>query len=77
MKVAGFSFAGFCALALAAGKTSVAPEVVQAAGFCGAFLGAMVGRGRATKRDKEPGEGPFSELSAPPVEKPEHEIGNF
>jgi hypothetical protein len=49
IKVAGFSLVGFCAVALAADKASLAPEVAQVAGFCGAFVGAIVGRGRAAR----------------------------
>ena len=50
MKVAGLSFVGFCAVSLAADKASLAPAAAQAAGFCGAFLGALVGRGKARQR---------------------------
>ena len=46
MKVAGLSFVGFCAVSLAADKASLAPALSQVAGFCGAFAGALVGRGR-------------------------------
>jgi hypothetical protein len=50
MKVAGLSFIGFCAISLAADKASLAPALSQVAGFCGAFAGALVGRGRRSRR---------------------------
>jgi hypothetical protein len=50
MKVAGLSFVGFCAVSLAADKASLAPALSQVAGFCGAFAGALVGRGRKSHR---------------------------
>jgi hypothetical protein len=50
MKVAGLSFVGFCAVSLAADKASLAPALSQVAGFCGAFAGALVGRGRNSRR---------------------------
>ena len=50
MKVAGLSFIGFCAVSLAADKASLAPALSQVAGFCGAFAGALVGRGRGGRR---------------------------
>lgn len=50
IKVAGLSLAGFCAVSLVADKVAVSPETSQLAGYCGAFLGALVGRGRAGRR---------------------------
>jgi len=50
IKVAGLSLAGFCAVSLVADKVAVSPETAQLAGYCGAFLGALVGRGRARER---------------------------
>lgn len=47
IKVAGLSLAGFCAVSLIADKVAVSPETSQLAGYCGAFLGALVGRGRS------------------------------
>jgi hypothetical protein len=46
IKVAGLSLAGFCAVSLIADKVAISPETSQVAGYCGAFLGALVGRGR-------------------------------
>jgi hypothetical protein len=55
MKVAGLSLAGFCAVSLVADKVISNPEASQVAGYCGAFLGALVGRGRAKKlRESQP-----------------------
>jgi hypothetical protein len=42
--------AGFCAVSLAADKVVANPEAAQLAGYCGAFLGALVGRGRRRER---------------------------
>jgi hypothetical protein len=50
IKVAGLSLAGFCAVSLVADKVAVSPETSQLAGYCGAFLGALVGRGRSLGR---------------------------
>ncbi len=63
MKVAGLSFVGFCAVSLAADKASLAPAIAQVAGFCGAFVGALVGRGRAKRRVS--GEAPAQEGEQP------------
>lgn len=52
IKVAGLSLAGFCAVSLVADKVAVNPEIGQLAGYCGAFLGALVGRGRARAADR-------------------------
>jgi hypothetical protein len=62
MKVAGLSFVGFCAVSLAADKASLAPAMTQVAGFCGAFVGALVGRGRAKRRVAEEKQGQKDEL---------------
>jgi hypothetical protein len=50
IKVAGLSFVGFCAVSFAADKVAFGPEAAQIAGYCGAFLGALVGRGRSARR---------------------------
>ena len=47
IKVAGLSLVGFCAVSLVADKVAVSPETSQLAGYCGAVLGALVGRGRS------------------------------
>jgi hypothetical protein len=47
IKVAGLSLAGFCAVSLLADKVAISPETSQIVGYCGAFLGALVGRGRS------------------------------
>lgn len=74
MKVAGLSFVGFCAVSLAADKASLAPAAAQVAGFCGAFVGALVGRGRA-RRNSVRGDSmtpdPAKEEGAPGVHTPE------
>ncbi|MFZ0594863.1 MAG: hypothetical protein WAM39_30670 [Bryobacteraceae bacterium] len=62
MKVAGLSFVGFCAVSLAADKASLAPAMAQVAGFCGAFVGALVGRGRAKRRSTAEAPGEKGEL---------------
>jgi hypothetical protein len=49
MKVASLSFAGFCAVSLVADKVITSPEASQIAGYCGAFVGALVGRGRSRR----------------------------
>jgi hypothetical protein len=53
LKVAGLSFVGFCAVSLAADKVALSPETAQWAGFCGAFLGALAGRGRPGRLSKQ------------------------
>jgi hypothetical protein len=50
IKVAGLSLVGFCAVSLVADKVAVSPETSQLAGYCGAVLGALVGRGRSLVR---------------------------
>lgn len=54
IKVAGLSLAGFCAVSLMADKVAVSPETSQLAGYCGAFLGALVGRTRGRRAAKKP-----------------------
>jgi hypothetical protein len=70
MKVAGLSFVGFCAVSLVADKASLAPAIAQAAGFCGAFVGALVGRGRARRQGagKKQGEAAPAEGELPKKE---------
>jgi hypothetical protein len=62
IKVAGLSLAGFCAVSLVADKVAMGPEASQIAGYCGAFLGALVGRGRARTR-RGPGDPTLEERS--------------
>jgi hypothetical protein len=50
IKVAGLSFVGFCAVSLVADKVAFGPEASQIAGYCGAFLGALAGRGRSARK---------------------------
>lgn len=50
LKVAGLSFAGFCAVSVAADRVDLGPMASQLAGFCGAFVGAMAARRR--RREK-------------------------
>jgi hypothetical protein len=50
IKVAGWSFVGFCAVSLVADKVAFGSEAAQVAGYCGAALGALVGRGRGSRR---------------------------
>lgn len=50
IKVAGLSLAGFCAVSLVADKVAMSPETSQLAGYCGAFLGALVGHRRSHGR---------------------------
>jgi hypothetical protein len=50
-KIAGLSVAGFCLSAAAADKINLNPLASQLAGFAGAFLGTLVGRRRAGRRD--------------------------
>jgi hypothetical protein len=69
MKVAGLSFVGFCAVSLAADKASLAPAAAQVAGFCGAFVGALVGRGRAKRRRIEENQ---RSVSGEPQKGPNH-----
>jgi hypothetical protein len=49
IKVAGLSLVGFCAVSLAADKVALSAGASQLAGYCGAFLGALVARGRSGK----------------------------
>jgi hypothetical protein len=74
IKVAGLSLAGFCAVSLVADKVAANPEIGQVAGYCGAFLGALVGRGRARDRrihGTHPAE-PASETSDQPSLPADH-----
>ena len=49
MKIAGLSFVGFCAVSVAVDRASLSPVTSQLAGFCGAFVGALIG-GRGASR---------------------------
>ncbi len=71
MKVAGLSLVGFCAVSLAADKVALSPEASQLAGFCGAFLGALAGRGRPSLKQKSSGEAAENtQLPEKPAEEP-------
>ena len=50
MKAAGLSVVGFCAVALAADRVGGSAGASQVAGFCGAFLGALLGQRRLAKK---------------------------
>lgn len=52
-KVAGLSLVGFCAVSVAADRVNLGPIASEAAGFCGAFLGAWAGR-RSNQHRKPP-----------------------
>jgi hypothetical protein len=64
-KVAGFGFLGFCAVSVAADRVNLGPIASEAAGFCGAFLGAWAGRRSNPQR-----KGSADELAAKPPETP-------
>lgn len=49
IKVAGLSFVGFCAVSAAADRLPIGVNTMQIAGFCGAFVGALIGRYRKQK----------------------------
>ena len=65
-KVAGLGLIGFCAVSVVADRVNLGPLASEAAGFCGAFLGALAGR-RIDQRQKASG----SESAGEPVETPE------
>jgi len=46
-KVAGLSLIGFCAVSMGMDRANVGPLASQVAGFCGAFIGALVAQKRA------------------------------
>jgi uncharacterized membrane protein YeaQ/YmgE (transglycosylase-associated protein family) len=46
-KVAGLSLIGFCAVSMGMDRANVGPLASQVAGFCGAFVGALVAQKRA------------------------------
>jgi hypothetical protein len=58
-KVAGLSLLGFCAVSIGLDRANVGPIASQAAGFCGAFLGALV----AQRRKRSVAEAPKNDLS--------------
>src|SRR3954454_19287791 len=45
-KVAGLSLLRFCAVSIGVDRANVGPIASQVAGFCGAFLGALVAQRR-------------------------------
>jgi len=57
-KVAGLSLIGFCAVSMGMDRANVGPLASQVAGFCGAFVGALVAQKRARsaarRREDEP-----------------------
>jgi hypothetical protein len=53
-KVAGLSLLGFCAVSIGLDRANVAPIASQAAGFCGAFVGALVAHRRKRSAAEEP-----------------------
>jgi hypothetical protein len=50
-KLAGLGLLGFCAVSAVADRVNLGPTAAEAAGFCGAFLGALAGR-RITQHQK-------------------------
>jgi len=69
MKVAGLSFVGFCAVSFAADRVpGLAPAASQAAGFCGAFIGAVVGQARLKRRSSIPMPHSNTQTAPAPVE---------
>ena len=67
MKIAGLSFVGFCAVSVAVDRASLSPVTSQLAGFCGAFVGALIG-GRGARQP-----GGTSEEEAPEPEATEQD----
>lgn len=74
IKIAGLSLAGFCAVSLVADKVAVSPETSQLAGYCGAILGALVGRGRSlvSRVSEAPLKSPGSEVPEPEILPADH-----
>jgi hypothetical protein len=74
IKVAGLSLAGFCAVSLVADKVAVSSETAQLAGYCGAVLGALVGRGRSLVRrvPEAPQNSAVSDVPEPEVLPADH-----
>jgi hypothetical protein len=60
-KVAGLSLVGFCAVSMGMDRANVGPLASQVAGFCGAFLGALV----AQKRSRATVRRPYDEAGKP------------
>jgi hypothetical protein len=58
-KVAGLSLLGFCAVSVGLDRANVGPVASQAAGFCGAFVGALV----AHRRKRSVAEAPKNDVS--------------
>ncbi|HTJ86896.1 MAG TPA: hypothetical protein VL349_06525 [Terriglobales bacterium] len=56
MKIAGLSFVGFCAVSVAVDRASLSPVTSQLAGFCGAFVGALIGGRGASRQGRTSGE---------------------
>ena len=76
LKIAGLSLVGFCAVSIGADRANVGPMASQIAGFCGAFLGALVAKrrkGSVTQMlDEQPqkaGTGPPHPLAGKPPQK--------
>jgi uncharacterized membrane protein YeaQ/YmgE (transglycosylase-associated protein family) len=63
-KVAGLSLVGFCAVSMGMDRANVGPLASQVAGFCGAFLGALVAQKRARSTVRRP-----DDEAGKPVEK--------
>jgi uncharacterized membrane protein YeaQ/YmgE (transglycosylase-associated protein family) len=56
-KVAGLSLIGFCAVSLGMDRANVGPVASQVAGFCGAFVGALVAQKRARSAARQDNNG--------------------
>jgi len=52
-KVAGLSLIGFCAVSFGMDRANVGPLASQVAGFCGAFVGALVAQKRARSASRQ------------------------
>ncbi|MFL6353841.1 MAG: hypothetical protein ACJ74Z_18605 [Bryobacteraceae bacterium] len=73
-KLAGLGFIGFCAFSVAADKVNLAPMASEAAGFCGAFLGALAGRTINRRQKAGPGDSPgAAPPEAPEISRPSRE----
>ena len=62
MKIAGLSFVGFCAVSVAVDRASLSPVTSQLAGFCGAFVGALIG-GRGARQQASEEKAPEPEAA--------------
>ena len=63
MKIAGLSFVGFCAVSVAVDRVCLSPVTSQLAGFCGAFVGALIGGRGAGRQSDTAGETPEPETA--------------